>query len=345
MEEALLTQWLLQPGDTVTVEEPVAEIETDKATMDLTAPVAGVLGPHLFAAGATVPVGAAIARIYADLEAARAADEPSTTAAAEAGDGSATPVPAAAEATRQPDADGAGTEPRRLSPRARRALREQDANAATGQDRFRSLIAEKVAQSWREIPHFAVTREIDAEALMSALADLRAREPDVSPTLTDLLLRALAQAIRRADQKSSADVGLAVATEHGVVIPVVRDVLSQPLDSLSRARADAVERARAGRLDAHDLAATPSTTLSNLGARGVDQFTGIIATGQTSLLTVGRAVPRAAVLDGSRIAARTTFFATVNADHRTIDGAGAADLLEAFATAVETPSRLFEEEA
>jgi pyruvate dehydrogenase E2 component (dihydrolipoamide acetyltransferase) len=341
MEEALLTSWLRQPGDVVQQDDAIAEIETDKATMELTSPVAGVLGPHLFEEGATVPVGVAVATVYSDTDAARAADGPSSTtgggvptaAAAPAGDAGA-PI--------LPELEG-----RRLSPRARRAereqaQREQSATADGGSERFRSLIAEKVGESWREIPHFAVTREVDATAAQLLLAELRAAQPEPSPTLTDLFLRALAEAIRSVDSTSAVDVGLAVATEHGVVIPVVRDVLSLPPVDLSRERANAVERARSGRLGAQDLEATPRTTLSNLGARGVDQFTGIIAVGQTSLLTVGRAMPRAVVVDGAAVDIRTTFHATLNADHRTIDGAGAADLLDAFAAAVEIPGRLFE---
>jgi pyruvate/2-oxoglutarate dehydrogenase complex dihydrolipoamide acyltransferase (E2) component len=335
MEEALLTQWFRQPGEAVAVEDPVAEIETDKATMDLTSPVAGVLGPRLFEAGATVPVGAAVTRVYADSDAARAAAEAPAPATA------ATGLEADAPAGPSPVESSGRAEPRRLSPRARRALREQNTAGEQG-ERFRSLIADKVAQSWREIPHFAVTREVDAEAVLSLLTELREHGFEVAPTLTDPLLAALAQAVRAVDGTSSVDIGLAVATEQGVVIPVLRNVLALPPAALSRSRAEAVERARSRRLTAEDLAARPSTTLSNLGSRGVDHFTGIIASGQTSLLTVGRAVPRAVAIGGADVGVRTTFYATVNADHRTIDGAGAAELLEAFAAAVEAPGRLFE---
>jgi pyruvate dehydrogenase E2 component (dihydrolipoamide acetyltransferase) len=334
MEEAVLTQWLRQPGDTVAPDDPVAEIETDKATMELVSPVAGVLGPHLFGEGATVPVGAAVVAIYDDDAAAHAAGKTMPA-----------PEPAAsmlgAPAASPTGDTGRTGEPRRLSPRARRALREQGELVGTGDsERFRTLIAEKVGQSWREIPHFAVTREVDAVAALALLDELRAQAPEEKPTVTDLLLRALAQAA--AADGSTVDVGLAVATEHGVVIPVVRDVLSLSPAALSRERAGAVARARSGKLNAQDVESTPHTTLSNLGARGVDQFTGIIAVGQTSLLTVGRAIPRAVVVGRTSVEIRTTFHATLNADHRTIDGAGAADLLETFAAAVETPARLFE---
>ena len=104
---------------------------------------------------------------------------------------------------------------------------------------------------------------------------------------------------------------------------------------LAAARAAAVERARAGKLNADDLGTPPPSTLSNLGAMGVDHFTGVIALGQTSLLTVGRAIPRVTADADHALSVRTTFHATLNADHRTIDGAGAARLLVAFAEAAE----------
>jgi pyruvate dehydrogenase E2 component (dihydrolipoamide acetyltransferase) len=231
-----------------------------------------------------------------------------------------------------------------MSPRARRLARERGEAAATDPkaDRFREMIAAKVAESWRQIPHFAVTREVDAEPMLAALGSLRERGVDPAPTLTDLLLRALALGLRECGQGNGSDVGLAVATRFGVVIPVVRGVLDLDPPSLARARSDAVQRAQTGRLAAEDLEPVPPSTLSNLGPHGVDQFTGIIAAGQTSLLTTGRAVPRVVVEgDGRTLQLRRTFHATLNADHRTVDGAEAARLLLAFAAAAESMTEAF----
>ena len=138
------------------------------------------------------------------------------------------------------------------------------------------------------------------------------------------------------------DVGLAVATDFGVVIPVLRGVLATDPRGLAVARKAAVERAKAGRLDPEDLVDPPPSTLSNLGPFGVDQFTGVIALGQTSLVTVGRAAPRVVADDAHTLRIRTSFFATVNADHRVIDGAGVARLLSAFADVAQTMAPNFE---
>ena len=330
MTEALLVKWLKEPGDEVAAAEPVAEIETDKATMDLESPVAGRLGSHLVEPGAIVPVGTVIVRVAAEGEdsvgPAAAGAAPSDPEPVES------PPPSLLTATLSEPGTAEARTPHARSPRARRLAKERA--AAPGAGRFRELIATKVAESWREIPHFAVTREVDAEPMLAALNTLRAAGGEPTPTFTDLLLRALASALRECGSGES-HVGLAVATPQGVVIPVVRDVLALDAPSLAQARGEAVERARAGRLSQEDLETTPLSTLSNLGAFGIDHFTGIIALGQTSLLTVGRAVPRV-VADGDRtLSVRTTFHATLNVDHRSVDGAEAARLLVAFAEAAE----------
>jgi pyruvate dehydrogenase E2 component (dihydrolipoamide acetyltransferase) len=341
MEEALLVSWLKQPGDDVAVEEAVAEIETDKAAMDLTSPVSGKMGPHLFEPGAIIPVGTTIVEVLEEGEA--GAIDPGQPAAPVA---DSEPV-AAPTAPVPPASTDNGPGPHTLSPRARHMAREREAEARSQvetpaqPERFRALIAAKVAQSWREIPHFAVTREVDAEPMLATLDLLRRGASGTKPTLTDMLLRALALGLRDHGHRGPDDVGLAVATDHGVVIPVVHDVLGRDAAALAEARRAAVERARSGRLSPEDLGASPPSTLSNLGSLGVDQFTGIIALGQTSLLTVGRAVPRVAADDTRTLRIRTSFFATLNVDHRVIDGAAAAQLLAAFVAAAEAMTSTF----
>ncbi len=341
MEEALLIRWLKEPGDEVAAEEAVAEIETDKAAMDLTSPVSGRMGPHLFEPGAIVPVGTTVTEVLEEGEASALAPSQPATALA-------TTEPMGAQAVPVPPVETDGDRaPQRLSPRARRMAREREteapapASTSAQPEKFRSLIAAKVAESWREIPHFAVTREVDAGPMLATLEMLRRGASQPLPTLTDTLMRALALGLRECGHQGSDDVGLAVATDHGVVIPVIRDVLGRDAVALAGARKAAVERARSGRLSPEDLEASPSSTLSNLGALGVDQFTGIIALGQTSLLTVGRAVPRVVADDARTLRIRTSLFATLNVDHRVIDGAAAAHLLAGFAAAAEAMTSIF----
>ncbi|MBA3236570.1 MAG: 2-oxo acid dehydrogenase subunit E2 [Chloroflexi bacterium] len=339
MTEALLVRWIKQPGDPITIGEAVAEIETDKASADLEAPADGVLGRHRFEAGAVVPVGVALAVVLEggeaeadDLGAPVGGEE--TTAAEPAGETS-SPVPV--------------DQPRhRLSPRQRAEAMAAEALAAAtsvpkdaptpvpsipGQrERYRALIAENVAESWRTIPHFAVTRDVSADAIVGIRAARKASGRHI-PTVTDLLIRALATALA-ANGGDPPSVGLAVATPAGVVVVAVDSPLGLSLEDLATVRAAAVDKAKAGQLSREELSRRPTCTLSNLGAYGIDSFTGIIAVGQESLLTVGRIARRVVAVE-ERVSLRWSIMATLNADHRVIDGADAAMMLARFADALE----------
>ena len=243
MTEAVLNAWLKNPGDSVVSGEAIAEIETDKSSLDLESPSDGVLGRHLVSAGASVPVGQVIVRVLEPGEtephdndnAGPRTAEPAADAEV-AGAARADGAPDGATRTRAED-----RVPHQLSPRKRRELREQ-AQAAAGQrgSRFRAAIAEHVAESWRTIPHFAVVREIDARSVNQALATMRGN--GLPATATDLLLRALAQAVA-VGADTAGDLGLAVATPDGVVIPVIADVPGLGPAALVTARAAAVEYA------------------------------------------------------------------------------------------------------
>jgi pyruvate dehydrogenase E2 component (dihydrolipoamide acetyltransferase) len=201
----------------------------------------------------------------------------------------------------------------------------------------RRAVAQAVTESWRTIPHFSVQREIDASDADACLAAMRAVAPEA--TYTDLLLRAFALAVGpfawlaggggQPGGGTSGDVGLAVATPEGVMMPVVPDVPALAVPALVAARQAAARRGREGRLTGRDLASGAVGAVSNLGARGVDAFTGIVPAGRRLLLTTGRIAGRPVAIDG-RLAVRTTLIATLNVDHRYFDGDRAADVLDAF---------------
>jgi pyruvate dehydrogenase E2 component (dihydrolipoamide acetyltransferase) len=339
MTEAVLNAWLKNPGERVAAGEPIAEIETDKSALDVESPGDGVLGRHLVSAGASVPVGHVIVRVLepGEIEP-RDGDGPHAPAET-AADAAGAPVAAVAAPDARDETVRAGPAdrvPHSLSPRKRRELREQaetQAQAASGRrgPRFRAAIAEHVSESWRTIPHFAVVRRIDAVSVHTALATMRGDGLPATPT--DLLLRALALAVT-AEADAAGDIGLAVATPDGVVIPVVAGVPGLDPPALVAARAAAVARAREGRLSARDLAAGPVASLSNLGGYGVDSFTGIIPAGQKLLLTTGTIADQPVVVDGL-VTVRPSFAATLNVDHRHFDGDHAARILAAFQSALD----------
>lgn len=356
-DDVMLTGWLYQPGDQIETGAVVAVVETSKTQLEIEAEGPGRLGAHLVEVDARVAPGTVIARILGPDE----SEEPVDAINADAGQpavGRSDDVLGTVPAT-PPSSTG----PRhQLSPRQRREQAEADAAAPTplvspatppsaplpvppppprpappppanSTDSYRRAIATSVSRSWAEIPHFSVQRELRVGALIAITSELRAVLPGL--TLTDLLLRAYALALVEHTGSTQIDLGLATATERGVAIPVVTDVLSRDLPGLIRARAAAVTRARGGRLDADDRR-VPISTLSNLGAVGVDSFTGIIPIGQTSLLTVGSAAPRPVVENGE-LAVTSTMHATVTVDHREWDGLHVGQLLQRLADILTRP--------
>jgi pyruvate/2-oxoglutarate dehydrogenase complex dihydrolipoamide acyltransferase (E2) component len=197
MEDVLLVAWLKQPNDPVEAEEPVAEIETDKSVLELVAPVAGRLGSHFYREGATVAVGATIAAVCASDEEALVPDsETSTAGACDAGDEPVTEGPATVATTWPSVNSEPGRLPHRTTPRARTLAKAEggDFNEATAaKGRFREVTAARVSKSWRTIPHFSVVRDVDIEALHTAVSQLKANGRSV--TITDVLLRAHALAL------------------------------------------------------------------------------------------------------------------------------------------------------
>jgi pyruvate dehydrogenase E2 component (dihydrolipoamide acetyltransferase) len=365
MTEAILVQWYVEPGSEIGEGEVIAEIETDKSTVDLESPASGILGRHLVVAGATVPVGDPVVRILQpgedeDSESAPpVAVSPNPDASSAAGrvtdDRSRGADTSASGEARPPG----GRAPHALSPRQRMLARqaagertdgvaavgggvraEPDVagrNAAEGvaasrprTDR-RGAVAAAVTRSWQEIPQFSATREIGASLASAALERLRRAEP--SATYTDLLLRAVAVAAHLPG--ASDRIGLAVATPNGVLMPSVVGAGALAPAALVAARRELVRRARDGRLTDSDLSGDVTISLSNLGPQGVDMFTGLVALGQEYLVTVGSVRERPVVVDGNVVAA-PTLWATVNVDHRAHDGDAAAELLGGLAEAFDS---------
>lgn len=212
--------------------------------------------------------------------------------------------------------------------------------------RMRQAIAAQVAESRRTIPAFALDRWVD----LGLAEDMRAafnRRPGAAQrlTLTDMLLQALADVLPRhpilaARWEDGAPprilpapglaVGLAVALDEGLMIPVI-DLAGAGLDALAARRAAAVAQARAGRLAA---AGRTTLTLSNLGAAGADRFEAIINPGETAILAVGR-MREAVVAQGGAIRIARGATLTLSVDHRLVDGRTGAAFLADLAARLE----------
>ena len=216
--------------------------------------------------------------------------------------------------------------------------------------RLRRVTAQRTAQSFRDVPHFYLTQEINADrlvALRSSLVEALAGRSVPRITITDFLVRALGLALSdfpgvnaqwqgdRVSQLGTFDIGLAVSSPDGLIVPVLREVTGHSLTALARLRAAAVERARTGRSQPAELQGG-SITLTNLGQSGVDQFSPIINTPQSGILAVGSIKPRPYVMHGE-VRAVNTMFLTLAMDHRVVDGDEAARFLGAVAGLLEAP--------
>ncbi len=377
MEEAQVLRWLKQVGDPIALGEPLVEIETDKAALEVEATESGILAEVLVQEGSTAEVGEILARIGGG------AEKPAPTADRRPPPGPAGAVaPPAAVKTAMPDGvapparDGfvaaspsarhharslgvdlatvKGTGPRGMITRAdidNAAKKSPDAPAAPAiapLTTTRRRIAEEVSASRREIPAFWLDRWIDAGNAQKTVSGSSPEAGGDRLTLTDVILSALASVLPHhpammqtwvagdppASRRSpSVDIGLIVASQDRLLIPVLKDLHGRSLAEISELRRKAVGAAREGRIPA-GMSGGCCISLSNLGRSGADRFEAIIQPDQSSIVAIGRLHERVVPRGGGIIVARG-FNATLSVDHRIIDGVAAADFLGAFADAME----------
>jgi pyruvate dehydrogenase E2 component (dihydrolipoamide acetyltransferase) len=212
------------------------------------------------------------------------------------------------------------------------------------------VMAERTQRAWQEVPHFFLVREVDASRLEGWRSAARRREGGDRITHTDLLVRVVAAALRehprvnaswREDAITAHDdvnVGLAVATDDGLVVPVVHAADRLGLQQIARRRTELVEAARTRKLRPDDLQGG-TFTISNLGMFGVDAFMAIVNAPQAAILSIGRIAERPVVVDGA-VVARPTIVLGLSFDHRVVDGAGGARFLDTLASLIEEPAGL-----
>jgi pyruvate dehydrogenase E2 component (dihydrolipoamide acetyltransferase) len=388
-ETGKLISWRKKEGESVTKGEPLLEIETDKAVMEIESPGDGVLAGVKVQAGTEVPVGRTIAWIVGPGEA-PPADEIA------AASGRKTTVPALSAAPAASTAASANqlatpaqspTRSIKISPKARRlaselrvhladvrgsgpggeilasdilAAAESQAGASPAPvdsgSHISRLMAERTTQSWTTIPHFFVTREVDAGALNEARQKLGPeieKSHGVKLTHTDLLAALVARVLMKHSRMNAnwtgtgvrthaeVNIGLAMAVDDGVVAPVIHKAHQAALGEIAVQRRDLAERARTGKLRPADIAGG-TFTISNLGMFGVDAFTAIIIPPQAAILAVGsiadRVVPVGAGSD-ARPGIRPMMTLTLSSDHRVVDGARAAEFLRDLVEAIGNPQQ------
>jgi pyruvate dehydrogenase E2 component (dihydrolipoamide acetyltransferase) len=380
-ETGKLIAWRKQEGDRVTKGEPLLEIETDKAVMEVEAPADGILVGVTGSVGSDIPVGQTIAWIVAPGEKPPAEKESVSTAPAARGKTESYAASAVASAPAAAGARGV-----KISPKARRLAKELgvdiasvrgsgsggeilasdvQAAAAPGTNTAPAksasleiprtlgrLMAERTTQSWTAVPHFFVTREIEAAALnkyREQWVSETGRTHDIRITHTDLLVALTSRVLLKHPRLNSSwtpegillhdhvNMGVAIAVHDGVVAAVIPNAHTAGLAEIATQRRDVADRARAGKLRPADIA-DATFTISNLGMYNVDQFTAIITPPQSAILAVGNIGDRVVAIEGKpEIRAMMTL--TVSCDHRVADGARAALFLNDLAQAVREPQK------
>jgi pyruvate dehydrogenase E2 component (dihydrolipoamide acetyltransferase) len=388
-ETGKLIAWRKKEGDPVTKGEPLLEIETDKAVMEVEAPANGVLARITGAVGTDIPVGRTIAWIVAPGEEAPSENE-SATAAPAARAGSQVKTEAVTAAMAASALERSPVQGARISPKARRLAKELGVDIATVQGSgaegeilasdvqtaaktssaastqaepsriepgrievpgtLGRLMAERTTQSWTTVPHFFVTRNIDATALneyREKLVSDAERERTIRITHTDLLVAVVARVLLKHPRLNSSwtpggirlhdrvHIGVAVAVNDSVVAAVIPNAHSASLPEIAQQRRDVAERARAGKLRPADIA-DATFTISNLGMYQVDQFTAIITPPQAAILAVGAIGDRVVAVDGKAVV-RPIMTLTISCDHRVADGARAAMFLGDLGQALQKP--------
>ncbi len=208
------------------------------------------------------------------------------------------------------------------------------------------IMAERTTQSWREIPHFFLLREVNASRLIAWRERLKQRQ-EGGVTYTDLLVKVVAETLLAHLRLNASwrdggvvtnpeiNIGLAVATNDGLVVPVIHGADRLSAQEIAARRAELVKRAQAGKQRTDDLAGA-TFTISNLGMYGVDAFNAIIPAPQAAILAVGRIVERVVPLNGAP-AIQPVMALSLSCDHRVVDGARGAQFLGALAELIEEP--------
>jgi pyruvate dehydrogenase E2 component (dihydrolipoamide acetyltransferase) len=406
MEEGRLVAWKKREGEPVKAGETLAEVETDKAVMELVSRADGVLRKIVLGEGATVPVGALVAVVgtadedISAIAAGAAAAKAGTVSDKSGGGGSglgkatstapARPAAAAVAGAPQPPIANAQTRRVRSSPLARRIARERGldltlvtgsgpagrvvkrdveaARAAAGAalpaptaipappeggfrdvplTTMRKAIARRLAQSLGPVPHFYLTAEIEMERAWEAREHLAGLGDAYRISFNDLLVKAVALALRRHAAVNAAflddrvryygdvHVGMAVAVEDGLITPVIRFADRKGLLEIAAEAKSLAERARARKLQPEEYTGA-TFSVSNLGMFDIDEFAAVINPPEAGILAVGRIAQRP-VAEGGAVAVRRTMRVTMSCDHRVVDGATGAKFLQTLKVMLENP--------
>ena len=360
VEECLISRWVKQKGEKVAAGDVVAEIETDKATFEVTSPVDGVLLESFFDEGALVPV---FTNIFVIGDPGESAETFRPGAAAE----SVVPIPEPTAAPAQVTAAPSGPRPpapgpQLLSPRARRfadqhnfhpstvtgsgpggRVLEADLKAlfqsGTRLSKVRERIARRMRESLSSTAQYTINTTADARGLLAIRA--RTKAVNLNHLITFCAVEALLDvpslnaefidgAIR---EHADVHIGFAADTPRGLLVPVVRNAHLLAVDELAQRMQELAAQASAGTIAPDDLSGA-TFTVSNLGALGIETFTPLLNPPQVAILGVG-AIQVKSIRRGSQVEFIDAVGLSLTCDHQIIDGAPGARFLQVLKSKIE----------
>jgi pyruvate dehydrogenase E2 component (dihydrolipoamide acetyltransferase) len=399
MEEGTLAKWLVKEGDSVKSGDLLAEIETDKATMEFEAVDEGTVSKIMIPEGSEgVKVGTVIALIAGDDEAtapAKAAPAPKAEApepkpepeVAKAAAASPAPPPTVKTADgdrvkasplakrlaqaqgidlaslsgsgpngRIVKADLEGAKPGAVAPAhtakpapAPAPLAGDIPHEAVKLSNMRKVIARRLTESKQTVPHIYLTVDIRLDALLKLRTELNAalESRGVKLSVNDMLIKALAAALIEVPscnvqfggdtllKFSRADISVAVSIPGGLITPIIVDAANKSMSAIASEMKDLAARAKDGKLAPHEYQGG-TASLSNMGMFGIKQFEAVINPPQAMIMAIGAGEKRPYIVDDA-LSTATVMSATGSFDHRAIDGADGAQLMQAFKRLVEKP--------
>jgi pyruvate dehydrogenase E2 component (dihydrolipoamide acetyltransferase) len=317
--EAKIVEWRVKEGDALRRGDILFDMETDKAVTEAECHCDGVLLKILVREGETVPVLTPVAMMGK-------AGEVLSDSPADAGTSAPEISRVSAERETGPVQPG------------------QEDTTSTPMSKMRQVIARRLTQSYATTPHFFVTVNADMTDLRNTRKTLK--ESGHSYTVTDFILKAVVLSLKDFPAVNSVTtdgqtvtrhdrvhLGVAVALEDGLVVPVIRNADTLGLRELHDAAADVVAQARNGRLKPDDM--TDGTfTVSNMGMQSIENFTAIINPGEGAILAISSIVDSAVVRNGA-VVSRAMMKMTLSSDHRIVDGTLAAKFLNAIKSRLE----------
>ena len=373
-ETGILIEWFKEEGDLIEKGEPLMEVETDKANVEVEATTTGILANITVNLGDEIPVGKVIALILADGESAPESNKEYSSSETKVSEEDTAQLQTTISNPLDPSAN-LPTNKIVASPKVRQYAKKEGIDLSfikgsgpngvilmedvlVNQSSTKKeendiptskgwrLMADRLTESWSSAPHFNLVRHLDVSNLVTYKKQVQEKNSN-RLTYTDLLIKLVSITLKEhprinaswIDNKivknSEINVGLAVDFDGGLIVPVIHKTDELSLGEITNRRKDLITRTQAGKLRSGDLD-RGTFTISNLGMFDVDSFNAIINPPQAAILAVGRIVDKVVPVDGLP-AVRPILTLNLSFDHRVVDGVRGAEFLKTLSNLIENP--------